>query len=123
MKTIFIYILKCPITRNVRYVGSSKNPKTRLSQHLRDAQKDRTKKQKWILWLASKNEIPVIELVNSTSDELEALKFEEETLLQFIDTVYNIHMPDKNHGYVEHFRQTGIKERKYGKGKKPKTTS
>ena len=118
---IFIYILKCPVTGHVRYVGSSKNPKVRFSQHLKDARKDRTKKQKWILWLASKNEMPIIQIVASTIDELDALKLEEETLIQYINTVYNIHMPDKNHGYVEHFRQTGIKERKHGKCKEPKT--
>lgn len=108
---IFIYILKCPITKKVRYVGSSKNPKTRFRQHIKDADKNRTEKQKWILNLKSKCEIPIMEIVNKIEDEFLALKLEEETMLLFIDDVYNIHMPDKNNGYVAHYRITGIKEK------------
>lgn len=108
---IFIYILKCPITKKVRYVGSSKNPKTRFKQHVKDADKNRTLKQKWILNLKAKMELPIMEIVNQIQDEYLSLKLEEETMLLFIDDVYNIHMPDKNHGYVDHFRKTGIKEK------------
>jgi predicted GIY-YIG superfamily endonuclease len=106
---IYIYLLRCPISKKVRYVGSSKNPKTRFKQHLKDAEKNRTKKQKWILELKNKCEIPIMEIVNKIDDEILALKLEEETMLLFIEDVYNIHMPDKNNGYVEHFRITGIK--------------
>lgn len=108
---IYIYILVCPIDNVVRYVGSSKNPKIRFKQHIKDAQHNRTKKQKWILNLKSRMDLPIMRIVNKCDDEIFSLKLEEETMIDHIDTVYNIHMPDKNHGYVEHFRKTGIREK------------
>lgn len=111
-EAIFIYILRCPISKKVRYVGSSKRPKTRFSQHIKDAKNARTEKQKWILALMSKNELPKMEIVTTCENEADALKIEEETMIAHIDYVYNIHMPDKNHGYVAHFRETGVREKR-----------
>jgi len=108
---IYIYMLICPIEQKVRYVGSSKNPKNRFRQHIKDAQKNRTQKQKWILSLKARMDLPIMKIVNKCDDDIFALKLEEETMLLHIDDVYNIHMPDKNHGYVEHYRKTGIKEK------------
>ena len=104
-------MLICPIEQKVRYVGSSKNPKNRFRQHIKDAQKNRTQKQKWILSLKARMDLPIMKIVNKCDDDIFALKLEEETMLLHIDDVYNIHMPDKNHGYVEHYRKTGIKEK------------
>lgn len=61
--------------------------------------------------LIQKKELPIMEIISQTDDEILSLKLEEETMLEYLDTVYNIHMPDKNHGYVEHFKKTGIKEK------------
>jgi len=33
--TTFIYILKDPITNEIRYVGKADNPKVRLNEHIR----------------------------------------------------------------------------------------
>jgi len=90
--------------------------KTRYKQHLRDSRKNRTDKQKWIASLIKKGDAPKMQIVEACESEAMALKFEEKYVVEHIDTVMNIHMPDKNHGYVEHFKQTGIRE----KGNKPK---
>ena len=116
MKKIYIYLLRCPVTKLVRYVGSTATPKPRFKAHLKDAQKNRTEKQKWILSLQAKGDLPIMEIVTFTVSEVKRRQVEEEQMLKYIDSVYNIHMPDKGHGYVAHFRETGIKE----KGNQPK---
>jgi predicted GIY-YIG superfamily endonuclease len=45
MKT-YIYTLDCPITKTIKYVGKTINPKQRISQHIRC--KENTKKTKII---------------------------------------------------------------------------
>lgn len=115
---IHIYILRCPITKAIRYAGSSKNPKARYKQHIKDAKNMRTDKQRWITDLLQRGDAPIMELVGKAINEDQAVAFEEDLVIQNINTVYNIHMPGKNSGYVSHYRETGNREKKHGKPKK-----
>lgn len=60
MKTTYIYILKDPITYEVRYVGKSNNPKRRLTYHLSKTKDLGTHKRNWINSLNSK---PILEII------------------------------------------------------------
>lgn len=111
-KIISVYILTDPLSGKVRYVGSSKHPERRYKQHLKDAEKIRTDKQKWIMELIEQGDAPKIKVIDYASTEDEAVNLEEKYVLQHIDTVLNIHMPGKNHGYVEHYRQTGVLDKR-----------
>ena len=60
MNTTYIYILKDPITYEIRYVGKSNNPKRRLTYHLSKTKDIGTHKRNWINSLNSK---PILEII------------------------------------------------------------
>lgn len=60
----FIYILIDPITKEVRYVGKSNNPKQRLRNHCNPARYRPTHKFNWIRNLRSENLKPVLEIID-----------------------------------------------------------
>lgn len=91
-----IYILRCPESGLIRYVGNTKHPKTRLKQHIKDAEnRQNTEKQRWIKNLREKGLIPEMEILEKIENDELARKVEEETVIKYIDTVFNIHMPGK----------------------------
>lgn len=110
---IYIYALVCPVKKIIRYIGSTKNPKTRFKQHIKDALNNRTDKQKWILSLKKTGDLPIISIIAETNNETLARQFEEENVIKNIATVFNIHLPGKNHGYVEQYRKTGKKDKRH----------
>lgn len=73
----YIYILKDPISNEVRYVGKSNNPENRLKRHLNDNSliESWTSKNKWLLNLKNNNLLPIMEIIDYTDldniDELE----------------------------------------------------
>jgi predicted GIY-YIG superfamily endonuclease len=64
METTYIYILKDPITNEVRYVGKSNNPKRRLTYHLDKKRGLGTHKRNWLNSLSSK---PILEIIKEVS--------------------------------------------------------
>lgn len=66
--TNYIYILKDPISDEVRYVGKSNNPENRLKKHMSDYSliESWTAKNKWLLNLKNNNLFPVMEIIDST---------------------------------------------------------
>ena len=107
----YIYILRDPIDKKVRYVGATKNPKQRFKQHLKDAEKQKktgkTKKQLWILGLKKQKITPKIEIIGKNEDIEKARIIEEQEVMRHIDTIYNIHMPGKGSLSVKHYKDTG----------------
>ena len=104
----YIYYLIDPITKIVRYVGNTKNPKSRYRQHLKDAEKKQnTEKQKWIIELKDKKMTPLMEIVKEIENDVEARKEEEKEVVKHIQTVFNIHMPGKGSKSTAHYKKTG----------------
>ena len=67
-REVFIYVLKCPITLEVRYVGKSVNPKRRFSQHTNTKilkKNKHTRLSRWILKLKKDNKLPIIEIIDT----------------------------------------------------------
>lgn len=60
----YIYTLRDPITREIRYVGKSDNPKQRLSEHIRKSKYTITYKNRWLQTLKQKNLIPIMEIID-----------------------------------------------------------
>ena len=68
---IYIYVLKCPISEKIRYVGKTNNLKRRLQSHIDYSINSKKKKRHvnyWILKLLKEGLRPKIELLE-TCDE------------------------------------------------------
>jgi len=71
MKSVKIYSLKHPITKEIRYIGkTSQSLKTRLYQHIYEATKKgfKTHKISWIKSLKNKGLIPVIDIIEEVPE-------------------------------------------------------
>jgi hypothetical protein len=69
MKTTFIYILKCPKTGDIRYVGKSNNPKHRYNAHMRTDNTASCHKINWIQKLLKEGLKPELEILEEVSEE------------------------------------------------------
>jgi len=66
MSIHYIYILRCPDTRAVRYVGITTHPAIREKEHCIYAiNKPKTKVQCWLIELRQQNKAPIFEVVES----------------------------------------------------------
>ena len=110
----YLYVLKDPVNKKVRYIGASKNPKSRYAQHLRDSRKTKktakTQKQIWIAELLNKGLQPVIEIIEKIEDNSKARIQEEKLLIKYINTAFNLHMPGKGSRGVKHFKKQKAKK-------------
>lgn len=64
MKSAFIYVLKCPLTMDVRYVGKCTNLASRLRQHISESRDEslRSHKATWIRSVLAKGLRPIMEV-------------------------------------------------------------
>lgn len=60
-KTAYIYILRCPNSGDIRYVGKTVNPKSRYAGHLSYVGK--TYVSRWIMKLRSNSQKPIMEII------------------------------------------------------------
>jgi group I intron endonuclease len=60
----FIYTLKDPITNEIKYVGKSDNPESRLVEHIRKSKYSKTYKNNWIISLLKKDLKPILEILD-----------------------------------------------------------
>ena len=66
LKSYHLYILKDPNTYEVRYVGMTTNPKTRLSVHIRGSKyHTRNPKETWIHGLLLNGQKPIMEVIET----------------------------------------------------------
>lgn len=65
MRLVYIYGLLDPVTENVRYIGLTRQPYTRFFQHLNEAKRNQTRRDRWILKLGrqAQKPLPVIVMV------------------------------------------------------------
>jgi hypothetical protein len=65
MESTFIYTLSDPITKEVRYIGKTNNPKRRLSAHVSRAIKENSNSHKnnWIRKILKEGNRPTIEVL------------------------------------------------------------
>lgn len=70
MKT-YIYILICPISKEIRYVGKSNDPERRLKDHMKDfrTRQGEFRKVSWLLSLYEKNMKPEMQIVDTVDME------------------------------------------------------
>lgn len=76
----YVYVLKHPITQEIRYVGLTNNPKRRFYAHY--STKKKTHTSNWVFSLRKENLKPIMEIVFETFSE-EICKQKEIELIEF----------------------------------------
>lgn len=66
----FIYVLRCPITNEIRYVGKTNNPLQRFKAHNNKARDVNTYKRNWINSLRKEGLKPVFEIIEECSIDI-----------------------------------------------------
>lgn len=66
---VYIYGLKDPETKEIRYVGKSAKPKARYRQHIKNCDLVNNHKRSWIKNLAEKGFVPELEILETTDQE------------------------------------------------------
>lgn len=66
---ICVYVLRCPDSMDVRYVGVTKEPKRRLARHITEARSRKTHRHNWIMSLVDKGKRPIFEIVEEDVDD------------------------------------------------------
>jgi len=66
---VYIYVLKDPITDEIRYVGKTIDANKRLKEHVRKSTSSKTYKNNWIQQLIKKSLLPKLEIVDLVSEE------------------------------------------------------
>lgn len=69
MKNTYIYVLKCPNTGEVKYVGKANKPRDRYKCHLTNLGTQSRYKQNWIKSLRDKGQKPVLEIIRKVPIE------------------------------------------------------
>jgi hypothetical protein len=91
-----VYHLVDPNDRAVRYIGKSRNPKSRLKQHIAEAlENDNTEKKRWIRRLLASGQKPVLIIAGSFTTEPLAREAESAECHRHLATITNIHDPAK----------------------------
>lgn len=64
-ETWCVYVLRCPDSMEVRYVGVTRRPKKLLGQHIREGRAGRTRRCNWLRSLEVNGKTPVFEVVEA----------------------------------------------------------
>jgi hypothetical protein len=96
-----IYHLVDPRDAKVRYVGMTRNPKSRFRSHIAEAhERDNTDKKRWIRELLAAGMQPVLAIVGNAPTELEARAIESHECKRNLATIFNVHDPRKGSGDI-----------------------
>lgn len=106
-----IYVLKDPITNEIRYIGrtSKKELKQRLSEHISKAKycerynRRKTHLINWIRSLIDKNLSPIIEEINKVEGWKYSHQVERETIEKYKKTYNLTNLEDKGAGIFNHY--------------------
>ena len=90
----YIYYLICPKTKEVKYVGKTKNPKKRYFQHIKKLDRSMTKKRIWLEMLFSENLAPILKIVEKCENG-NGREREQHHVTLNKETTLNIHNPEK----------------------------
>mgnify|MGYP000048738562 CR=1 FL=1 len=98
---IYIYTLKDPDTQEVRYVGKSKRPKRRLSEHTykKLLKTKKTHLAYWVLSLLKNGKKPIMEIVDETNEDWQTL--EQKWIKKFSNLCNHTEGGEGCHGYKQ----------------------
>lgn len=81
----FIYLLKDPISKEVKYVGETSNPEQRYNQHCWGLKGDCDGKREWLIGLKAIGLKPLFEIMDTAETRRSALVKENELIIHFIN--------------------------------------
>jgi len=93
-----VYVLKDPITGEIKYVGKTINPEKRIKEHIGEAVKS-AQKISWILSLLNQGVEPIIEII--ASEDGDGSQLEKKYIREYISQgmqLLNIQNNEKNQG-------------------------
>jgi len=98
-----IYLLKDPITNEIRYIGRTKNDlKVRLRGHYSKSKHKKNHKDCWIYSLREKNLKPIIELVTTIIGWEQSYKYEQQLIKEYLNRGYNlVNLHDRGEGGLQ----------------------
>lgn len=83
----YVYLLKCPLTNEVKYVGVSMNPKVRFRAHLNEF--GNKAKREWVQSLKSEGILPIMEIVDSCEKRADVAALEDKYIKLYRKTIFN----------------------------------
>jgi hypothetical protein len=93
---ISIYALTDPNDNAIRYIGKSKNPRSRYAQHIAESRKrQNTQKKQWIKRLIDAGQKPGLTILFKTQNDTAARIAESRACHANLATIYNLHDPRK----------------------------
>lgn len=98
----YFYILKCPISENIKYVGRTVNPNKRLIDHIYEAKRNnRNKRERWIMSLLKKDLKPIFQVIYKEYCNLDSAIEIEKMLVKKIGKRFDLkNSPDNYLGAV-----------------------
>ena len=90
-----IYVLKCPDTQKIRYIGQTINFKTRKKQHFHKQTTSQTLK-KWFLHFELQGKKPIFEIIFICDDEKIKDKVEVCLIKKFSNDIFNVMVGGKS---------------------------
>lgn len=87
----YVYLLRCPRTNDVRYVGRTQNPKNRYNSHLGFGAGANNDKHEWICELKGSGLKPIFDIVYENTDKYLVIAEEKRLILHYciIYTLFN----------------------------------
>jgi len=111
----YIYTLSCPITNEVRYVGVSINPQSRLGNHISGTESIK-EKAKWINDLMDKKLCPILDIIDYAFSKKDAHSLETEYILshsnkgsKLFNAKKNPNLPNPRRGIEFHLYKRAVK--------------
>jgi hypothetical protein len=99
---VIIYFLRDPVTKELRYIGRTKNDlKARLRGHIAAAKRNvfKTKKDNWILKLRKEKLKPIIEYHDTILGWTESYIYEQKLIRDYINMGFNlVNLHDRGEG-------------------------
>lgn len=81
----FIYQLRCPITKEIKYVGQTTKTRQRFDQHKWGTKEDSREKREWITELKNKKLAPLFEVIDLANNKKDALILEKQYIVTYLD--------------------------------------
>lgn len=89
----YVYALMCPLIKEIKYIGQSKNPQNRLKQHISNPS---PLLESWINKLKNKGKEPILTILE-TGEKYNICELEKKYIEQYSkNSLLNINSNDKN---------------------------
>lgn len=114
-----VYVLRCPISHEILYVGSSSNHQVRYNQHIIDSVRvtgGESNKKVWIASLVMRGYIPLFEIIKEGLNKSNAEQLEKALIKKYPNLTNVCNNNDRNDcykGVFNDYKITHVKNKSY----------